>query len=57
MNNDLFECLKNCIESYPPDKRGEVTGLLFAYAEDLKNGTLDEYYFEAKALELKAKVQ
>ena len=55
--NNLYESLKNCIESYAPEHQGKVIDLLYQYAEALRNGNLDKYYFDAKAYELKAQAQ
>lgn len=55
--NSVYESIKNCIESYPPEHQAKVIDLLRGYANGLRNGNLDKYYFEAKAYELKAQAK
>lgn len=53
MRKDVFESLKNCIESYAPEKRAEVKVLLSDYADGLRKGNLNENDFRSKALKIK----
>ena len=55
MKKELFETVKNCIQSYKPEQRAEVRQLLIDYADGLRSGTLDESQARARALKLKSR--
>lgn len=50
MTKTAFETIRDCIESYPVEKREAVKGLLVEYAEQMRSGTLDESQAREKAI-------